>query len=173
MLQESDADLTEILASIDRLLGPRIRDSGLELNLAVPARLSRLWCDERKLKRMLLNLITNAVKATTSGGRITVGVAEETAGIVISVRDTGVGIPPEDLQRVLEPFVQVENALNRRHEGTGLGLALVKAMIEIHGGRIELESELGQGTTVRLIFPRQRLAAPIEDQYDPAGENAA
>jgi signal transduction histidine kinase len=173
MLQESDADIAEILASIDRLLGPRIRDAGLRLNLEVPAHLSRLWCDERKLKRMLLNLITNAVKATPSGGHIDVSVADEAEGIVLSVRDTGVGIPPKDLQRVLEPFVQVENALNRRHEGTGLGLALVKAMIEIHGGRVELDSEVGKGTIVRLIFPRERLAAPFEDEYGPAGENAA
>jgi signal transduction histidine kinase len=173
MLQESDADIAEILASIDRLLGPRIRDAGLRLNLEVPLHLSRLWCDERKLKRMLLNLITNAVKATPSGGHIDVGVADEAEGIVLSVRDTGVGIPPKDLQRVLEPFVQVENALNRRHEGTGLGLALVKAMIEIHGGRIELDSEVGKGTVVRLIFPRERLAAPFDDEFGPAGENAA
>ncbi|HWC64229.1 MAG TPA: ATP-binding protein [Rhizomicrobium sp.] len=172
MLQESDADIGEILTSIDRLLGPRIRDAGLELDLEVPPRLSRLWCDERKLKRMLLNLITNSVKATPSGGRIAVRVTDEDAGIVVSVKDTGVGIPPEDLERVLEPFVQVESALNRRHEGTGLGLALVKAMIEIHGGRIELQSEVGRGTTVRLIFPRERLATPIEDEYG-TGENAA
>jgi signal transduction histidine kinase len=173
MLQESDADIGETLASIDRLLGPRIRDAGLELNLKVPPPLSRLWCDERKLKRMLLNLITNSVKATPSGGRIDVEVGDEAEGIVVSVRDSGVGIPPEDLERVLEPFVQVESALNRRHEGTGLGLALVKAMIEIHGGRIELQSKVGKGTMVRLIFPRERLAAPIEDRYDPAGEDAA
>jgi signal transduction histidine kinase len=173
MLQESDADIGEILTSIDRLLGPRIRDAGLELNLEVPPRLSRLWCDERKLKRMLLNLITNSVKATPSGGRISVGVSEEEAGIVVAVEDTGVGIPPEDLERVLEPFVQVESALNRRHEGTGLGLALVKAMIEIHGGRIELRSRVGRGTMVRLIFPHERLATPIETPCGRAGEDAA
>jgi signal transduction histidine kinase len=173
MLQESDADISEILTSIDRLLGPRIRDAGLELDLEVPLELSRLWCDERKLKRMLLNLITNAVKATPSGGRIAVRVTDEDAGIVVSVKDTGVGIPAEDLERVLEPFVQVESALNRRHEGTGLGLALVKAMIEIHGGRIELQSEVGRGTIVRLIFPRERLAKSLDDQYDPRGEDAA
>jgi signal transduction histidine kinase len=173
MLQESDADIGEILTSIDRLLGPRIRDAGLALTMTVPPRLSRLWSDERKLKRMLLNLITNAVKATPSGGRIDVGVSAEAAGIVISVRDTGIGISAQDLERVFEPFVQVENALNRRHEGTGLGLALVKAMVEIHGGSIELQSEVSKGTTVRLIFPPERLAAPIGDQYDPAGEDAA
>jgi signal transduction histidine kinase len=173
MLQESDTDIPEILASIDRLLGPRIRDAGLELRLAVPQHLSRLWCDERKLKRMLLNLLTNAVKATPSGGRIEVSVAEAAEGIVVGVADSGIGIPQQDLQRVLEPFVQVEGALTRRHEGTGLGLALVKAMIEIHGGCIELQSEVGRGTTVRLIFPRDRLVRSDEGEYGAVGESAA
>ncbi len=74
------------------------------------------------------------------------------------MRDTGVGIAEADLARVLEPFVQADTTLSRRQEGTGLGLALVKAMVEIHGGSLKLESELGKGTQVRLLFPRERVS---------------
>lgn len=167
-LQESETDIAEVLASINRLLGPQIRDAGLQLGQRLPEHLSRLWCDERKLKRMLLNLITNAVKATPAGGRIDIEVTEARTGIVISVQDTGVGISKEDLTRVLEPFVQVENSHSRRYEGTGLGLPLVKAMIEIHGGNISLESELNKGTIVQLMFPRDRLATSAESAYQPS-----
>jgi signal transduction histidine kinase len=166
-LQESETDIAEVLTSINRLLGPQIRDAGLQFSQSLPEHLTRLWCDERKLKRMLLNLMTNAVKATPAGGRIDVEVSDTPAGIVISVHDTGVGISKEDLPRVLEPFVQVENSFSRRHEGTGLGLSLVKAMIEIHGGNIRLESELNKGTIAQLIFPRDRLATSTECAYQP------
>jgi signal transduction histidine kinase len=164
VLQESESDIAEVFASINRVLGPQIRDAGLELRLTLPKDLPRLWCDELKLKRVLLNLMTNAAKATPTGGRIDVEAAEMDSGMVITVTDTGVGIAKRDLKRVLEPFVQVENSLNRRHEGSGLGLPLVKAMVEIHGGRFELESELRKGTTVRLTFPSERVAAPGDVQ---------
>jgi len=167
-LEESETDIAEVFASINRLLGPQIRDAGLQLGQRLPEHLSRLWCDERKLKRMLRYLITNAVKATPAGGRIDIEVTEARTGIVISVQDTGVGISKEDLTRVLEPFVQVENSRSRRYEGTGLGLPLVKAMIEIHGGNISLESELNKGTIVQLMFPRGRLATSGECAYQPS-----
>jgi signal transduction histidine kinase len=164
LLQESEADIAEVMVSVNRLLGPRIRDAGLEFNQNLPPHLSRLWCDERKFKRMLLNLLTNAVKFTPSGGKIDVDVSESPAGIVVSVSDTGIGMAKADLPRVLEPFVQVDSAFSRNSEGTGLGLPLVKAMIEIHGGSLLLESEPNKGTTVRLVFPRERLVAPVEDE---------
>src|SRR6185295_6297797 len=117
-----------------------------------------LWCDERKVKQMLLNLVTNAVKFTPSGGTIDVEAGAGADGFFLEVRDSGVGIPEQDLQRVLEPFVQADTTLSRRQEGTGLGLALVKAMIELHGGTLKLDSELGRGTQVRLSFPKERLS---------------
>jgi signal transduction histidine kinase len=169
LLQESEADIAEVLVSVNRLLGPRMRDAGLEFSQNIPPHLMRIWCDERKLKRMLLNLLTNAVKFTPSGGRIDVDVSQTDAGIIISVRDTGAGIAEADLPRVIEPFIQVDNALSRRSEGTGLGLPLVKAMIEIHGGSLVLESKVNMGTTVKLIFPKERLMAPVahENPEDP------
>ena len=156
-LQESEVEVREVVDSIARLVGPRVRDSGVELCGDLPGNLPRLWCDERKLKRMLLNLVSNSSKFTPSGGRIIVHAAAEGDGLAIIVADTGVGIAKADLGRVLEPFVQVESTLNRRHEGTGLGLPLVKAMVEAHGGSLVLESEVGRGTTVRLRFPSERV----------------
>jgi signal transduction histidine kinase len=156
-LLECEVDVAEVVAALLRLIGPKARDAGLVLRDRLPQGLSRLWCDERKLKQMLLNLLSNAVKFTPAGGTIELEVAETPAGFAISVRDTGIGIAKSDLGRVLRPFVQVENSLSRRHEGTGLGLTLVKSMAEIHDGSLTLESELGRGTVARLAFPPERM----------------
>jgi len=158
LLFESDVDIHQVAAGIERLLGPRARDAGIQLNIRFPADLPLLWCDERKLKQMLLNLVTNAVKFTPAGGTIDIETGVAADGFFVAVRDTGVGIAETDLARVLQPFVQADTTLSRRQEGTGLGLALVKAMVEIHGGSLKLESELGKGTLVRLLFPRERVS---------------
>ena len=159
-LMETEVDVCDVVAALLRLIGPKARDAGLVLHERVPPGLPLLWCDERKLKQMLLNLLSNAVKFTPTGGTIELAVADTPAGLTLSVRDTGIGIAKSDLGRVLRPFVQVENALSRRHDGTGLGLTLVKFMAEIHDGTLALESELGQGTTARLTFPPERVIAP-------------
>jgi signal transduction histidine kinase len=163
-LQESDVDVRAVVKSLQRYMGPRIRDGGIILNDLLPADLPRLWCDQRKLRQMLLNLLTNAEKFTPPGGRIDISASQGPEGFTLSVRDTGAGIDKADLARVILPFVQGESTLARRHEGTGLGLPLVKAMIELHGGRIELESVPKEGTTVRLIFPRERSGVRESEQ---------
>jgi signal transduction histidine kinase len=114
---------------------------------------------------VLLNLITNSVKFTPAGGSITVSASYEAEkGITITVADTGIGIAAADLERVTKPFEQVDSSFSRQHEGTGLGLPLVKAIMELHGGSLELKSELGVGTQVTVIFPPERVLAqsPIE-----------
>jgi signal transduction histidine kinase len=154
-LHEDEVEVTAAIRSACRLIGPKARDAGVELREQVPEGLPRLWCDGKKLKQMLMNLMGNAVKFTPTGGCVEVSVAT-CSGIDIEIRDTGIGIAATDLPRVVQPFVQVSNALNRRYDGTGLGLALVKAMIEAHGGSLELDSELDRGTTARLRFPSER-----------------
>jgi signal transduction histidine kinase len=161
-LLENEVDVRHSVAALVRLIGPKARDAGLEFDEGLPNDLPRLWCDERKLKQMLLNLLSNAVKFTPSGGRIAIEAAASSAGMMLSVRDSGIGIAKTDLARVLQPFVQVDNALSRRHEGTGLGLTLVKSMIELHGGSLRLDSEFGQGTTARLNFPPERVIDFVE-----------
>ncbi|HEX4616303.1 MAG TPA: HAMP domain-containing sensor histidine kinase [Stellaceae bacterium] len=117
--------------------------------------------DQTKFKQVLLNLLSNAVKFTQPSGRVIVDCKrDEHGGLVISVKDTGVGIPREQLEKVLEPFEQVEDHLTRRNEGTGLGLPIAKALIELHGGELTLHSELNVGTTAELRLPRERIDVP-------------
>jgi len=172
VLFESNVDVQQVAQGIERLLGPRARDTGITLMIRIPADLPLVWCDERKLKQMLLNLVNNAVKFTPSGGLVEISAHVEPGGFVLGVRDSGIGIAQSDLDRVLEPFVQAETTLSRRQEGTGLGLALVKSMIEIHGGRLRLESTLGNGTSAELVFPAERISASrddgLGDQHHPA-----
>lgn len=165
VLLESEVDVHRVLDGLKRLIGPRARDVGLDLEDRIPAEFPHLWCDERKLKQMLLNLLTNAVKFTPAGGKIAIEGRHDETGLAITISDSGIGMARDDLPRVLQPFVQAENTLGRRREGTGLGLALVKAMMEIHGGSIEIQSELGAGTAATLKFPPARVMTtpPVED----------
>jgi signal transduction histidine kinase len=157
-----------VIGALMRLIGPGARDAGITLNNLLPEDIPHLWCDERKLKQMLLNLLSNAVKFTPSGGRIDIACSSDASGLTLSVQDSGIGIDETDLARVLQPFVQVDNKLSRRQEGTGLGLPLVKAMIEIHGGSLRLESQPGKGTTAWLTLPVDRvMSMPVEENYAP------
>jgi signal transduction histidine kinase len=117
-----------------------------------------LTADRVRLRQVLLNLLSNAIKFTTDGGRITLRARPENAGRVrIAVTDTGIGIAPADQHRLFQEFVQLDASPSRRYEGTGLGLALSKRLVELHGGTIGVESQLGQGSTFWFIVPR---AAP-------------
>ena len=110
------------------------------------------------LRQMLLNLLSNAVKFTKRGGRITLsGKLAADGTLALSVSDTGIGISAADLPSALANFGQIENVLDRYHEGTGLGLPLVASMAELHGGSLQVESEPGVGTTVTIWFPKERL----------------
>jgi signal transduction histidine kinase len=111
--------------------------------------------DERKIKQILLNLFSNAVKFTPDGGRIGVRAGLTDAGVEIAVTDTGVGIAPEDHATIFEEFRQVGNDYGRKREGTGLGLALTRRFVELHGGRIRVESEPGKGSTFTFTLPER------------------
>ena len=115
-------------------------------------RLGAIRADERKLKQVLLNLLSNAIKFTPEGGRIEVRAAPVDGSVEVSVTDTGVGIAPEDQQAVFEEFRQVGPAA-KRVEGTGLGLALSRKFVELHGGRISVRSEVGRGSTFTFTLP--------------------
>jgi signal transduction histidine kinase len=159
-LDEDWVDVGDAVTAACRLIGPRAERAQLSVVERIPASLPPLWADERKLKQILLNLVSNSVKFTPAGGRIEVSACIEPAdGLSILVQDTGIGIPASDLQRVLEPFVQVENSLTRSYQGSGLGLPLAAKMTELHGGKLSIASQLGRGTLVRLAFPAERIAA--------------
>jgi signal transduction histidine kinase len=106
----------------------------------------------------MLNLLSNSVKFTEPGGRIEVDAVGDTNGfLVLSVKDTGIGIPVEQIEKVFQPFEQVADHLTRGHEGTGLGLPIAKALIELHGGELVLTSQIGVGTTARIRLPGARV----------------
>jgi signal transduction histidine kinase/FixJ family two-component response regulator/HAMP domain-containing protein len=149
-------ELAELLESCARLVRERAVRAGLDLTLEVVPGLS-VSGDKRKLKQVIVNLLSNAVKFTPSGGRVTLkahplrrGADVRDGDIEISVEDSGIGIPLEDQDRLFTPFTQVDGSLARRHEGTGLGLALSKRLTELHGGVIEVRSTPGQGSTFSL-----------------------
>ena len=164
-LAESTFDSRDPVTDAAKMLRRRIWDAELRLELKLPASMPLLNGDRRRVTQVFLNLISNAVKFTPPGGRITIGAScDEENGLAFTVGDTGIGIAKENLTRVLQPFVQVSGQAGRGKEGTGLGLPLVEMMVRGHGGRFELDSEPGQGTVARVIFPPQRLAG-----YEAAG----
>ncbi|MGF1592358.1 MAG: ATP-binding protein [Kiloniellaceae bacterium] len=170
-LNESAIDLDDLVRRTVALMEAKARDGGLCLSLGLPDHLPRLRGDERAIKQVLLNLLANAVKFTPAGGDILIEVDCVGDTVELSVRDNGIGIAPADQGRVFEPFVQVDSELNRRFEGTGLGLPLVRSLIEQHGGRILLESAPGEGTCVRVRFPAERLI-PAGAASRPSGRQA-
>ena len=106
--------------------------------------------EKAKLRQIFLNLMSNAIKFTESGGAVSLDVAQAAGEIAISVSDTGIGMSPQDVQVALTAFGQVDNRLERKYEGTGLGLPLTKSFVELHGGTLQIDSKVGRGTTVTV-----------------------
>lgn len=159
-LFDEEFDPVGAIESCMRLINERAQDGNIKLSILIPSGLPQIRADERKLKQILLNLLSNAVKFTPEGGRVTIEAqADRNSGFKISVTDSGIGIASEDFNTVLTPFGQVESALARKFDGTGLGLPLAKSLAELHGGTLNLESSVGSGTTVTLQLPPQRLVA--------------
>ncbi|HEX5318788.1 MAG TPA: ATP-binding protein [Stellaceae bacterium] len=155
-LYEDVFDLRDMIRAVGQLTSARICEAGLSNATHLPGDLPLLRADERKTKQVLLNLITNAAKFTPPGGHIEIVGEYTDSGLALTVADTGIGIASDDIGRVLEPFVQVDSSLSRQHQGTGLGLPLVKAIMELHGGSLALDSEVGVGTRVKIVFPPER-----------------
>ncbi|MCD0419318.1 PAS domain-containing sensor histidine kinase [Rubrivivax sp. JA1024] len=135
------------------LLALKARDCGIDLITRAPENLPDVVGDPRSFKQILLNLVSNAIKFTERGGSVTVSAAVEGVRLVLRVSDTGVGIAEEDLKRLGDPFFQAGKTYQRRHEGTGLGLSIVKSLVRMHGGEIEVQSQIDCGTTVTVSLP--------------------
>lgn len=153
----AEIDLVEAIEASLAMVRPRADDKRQTIMVAVPEALPYLEGDERLIRQIVINFLSNAVKFTPDSGRITVfaGTADD-GGLSFGVRDTGVGIAPEDIPKVLEPFGQVATDLKDRHEGTGLGLTLAKKLVESHGGELSIDSTPGSGTVVTATFPPER-----------------
>ncbi len=172
-LYEQQVDLKQIVAACVRLMQERAGSGGVELQVEANDGTDNivLWADMRACKQMLINLLSNAVKFTEAGGRVTVGRRVGPSGdLLLTVADTGIGIAPENIRKVVEPFFQIDGSLARKYEGTGLGLPLVKAFAEMHAGSVDIESELGAGTIVTIRLPAKRLLGPADaDKRRAAG----
>ena len=154
-LVEEKVNIGELVDESIRMMNGKIKAKHINLIVAIDPALPALWGDKRKLRQILLNLFSNALKFTAEGGTITVaGKMDHHHNIQITVTDTGIGIAEADIPRALSVFGQVNRT--KSHEGTGLGLPLCKMYAELHDGKLSLTSKLGVGTSVHIIFPHQR-----------------
>ena len=156
VLHDSHLDVGEIILSVQRLIDHVMTRKKQTLTYTPAAHLPRLRGDARLLKQILLNLVSNAAKFSPEMGNVRVVTGLVEGGIAITVEDDGVGIAPDDLAMVLQPFGQAENAISPKQEGTGLGLPLANGFVELHGGILTLDSAVGRGTRVTVIFPASR-----------------
>ncbi len=163
--------LDELAEDAVRLIKNRAETAGLTVAIEVPA-LPDVEGDYRALKQVLLNLLSNAVKFTPRGGKITLKAESRRDAmgdrIKLSVRDTGIGIAPDDLTRLARPFEQIESQQSKTQQGTGLGLALSKSLVEMHGGLLEIESQPGLGTTVSFLLPIRQSRLIEDDRFAAA-----
>ena len=164
VLSEESFCLGETAEACVRMVRSRAESADVKLQAEIAASPLEVCGDERLIKQSILNILSNALKFTPPNGCVTLKMAREEGGAVaIVVTDTGPGIATEDLPAILEPFRQLESSLTRSFEGTGLGLPLTKAFLELHGGHMEIDSEAGQGTKVSLVLPAERVLSSVAE----------
>ena len=156
-LDEQPFDVVSMLAACERYFADSVAQAGIELNIEMPGEDLTLCADPKRLKQILLNLLSNAIKFTPEGEvRLRTG-RRVGGGFYFCVSDTGIGMSEEHQAKAMQPFQQIDTSLARRYEGTGLGLTLTKSLVEMHGGWLELVSELGRGTVVTVHLPQSRV----------------
>jgi cell cycle sensor histidine kinase DivJ len=164
-----------VIVECCQLLGYKAREMTIDVAVDAPDSLPNLIADKRSLHQIMLNLVSNAIKFSKRGGKVTVSARADASNLVVVVSDNGVGIGTEDLSRIGSPFFQARSSYDRRHDGTGLGLSIVKGLLDLHGGEMEVASRLGEGTRVTVRLPLDCEAArkrgeivPIARQPDKA-----
>jgi signal transduction histidine kinase len=158
-LSEEEIDVIALVDRVVRVMLPEAAKAGVRLDFRIEPNLPRLRAGPQRLQQVLINLLSNAIKFTATGGNVLVMAEARETGMTISVKDTGIGIEPENLARVFERFWQADNGLSRRYGGTGLGLPIACDLVELHGGRLALESRPGVGTTATIFLPADRLVS--------------
>jgi cell cycle sensor histidine kinase DivJ len=158
----------DVLVNSSNMLALKARDNGIELVMRVPEDLPQITGDPRAFKQIVLNLVSNAIKFTERGGRVTIAARVEGSRMALRVTDNGVGIAPDDLKRIGDPFFQAGKTYQRRHEGTGLGLSIVKSLVALHGGEIDVQSKVDEGTIVTIMLPLTFVSS-----VEPSSDNIA
>jgi two-component system, cell cycle sensor histidine kinase DivJ len=156
-----------VIAECCALMTLRAREAGIEVLARLPADLPEIVADKRALQQIMLNLLSNAIKFTDRGGKVTVAAKLEGGELVIAVEDTGVGIASEDLPRIGDPFFQARSSYDRRHDGTGLGVSIVKGLVALHGGAVRVASRVGEGTSVAVRLPLDCTSACARRETKP------
>jgi cell cycle sensor histidine kinase DivJ len=155
------------------LLALKARESGIELTTVLAGELPDIVADKRALNQIMLNLVSNAIKFTDRGGRITIHARHEGNTFAVTVTDTGVGIDSEDMARIGDPFFQARSSYDRRHDGTGLGVSIVKGLVALHGGDMEIASRIGEGTSITIRLPVDCESARRSAEMASIGQGAA
>ncbi len=158
-LREEEVKLTELLDESLLAVEPQAAKGGISLKLRAPEACAIIHGDKTKLKQIIINLLSNAIKFTPSSGSVELSArADADGGLTVAVRDTGIGMASHEIRDAVQLFGQVDNSLSRRYDGAGLGLPLAIQLAELHGGTLTVESAPGQGTTVTVRFPCERVA---------------
>jgi signal transduction histidine kinase len=174
-LREEEIDVAMLVDATLRLFAERAQRHDLRLQTDLPADLPLLRADRQMMRQILNNLLSNAVKFTPEHGAITVRGGMTHESLWLAVADSGIGMAAEDIPKALTPYVQIDSAQNREHRGTGLGLPLVKALTELHGGSLVIDSKPGVGTTITIFFPPERAVAAEDSEQSslPLWQGAA
>lgn len=172
-MKETNIDIINLVENITLSVADYIENKGLSLIFDTDIEEKNITCDPEKIERIILNLLSNAVKFTSIGGKITVNIEDSHENICIRIKDTGRGIPEDKIDSIFKRFVQVDKSLTRDCEGSGIGLSLVKCLIELHNGTISVESELGKGTEFIINIPCRLSEAICEENLscDSIGQN--
>ncbi len=173
-LHIDNVDVEETFEDCARLVRERAENAGLQIVRQIDPATPRLLADRRAVKQILINLLSNAIKFTPQGGEVTLSAKPAGAAgwVVLSVSDTGIGIPPEQIENALSAFGQVDNPFTRSQEGTGLGLPIVKSLVELHSGQFAIESAVGKGTKVTMVMPAQKVDARAQKSETEAAHGS-
>jgi len=156
----------DVIASCEGMLGLQAKQKGLTLTSRIQRDLTEVVADQRAVQQVLINLASNAIKFTDSGGVVVIDAARQGEMLKLTVSDTGIGIPADKIDLLGRPFMQVQNDYTRRYEGTGLGLSLVKGLVELHGGSLVITSKPGEGTVVTILLPADGSGQPLSSCED-------
>ena len=153
-MEMKDISIKETLDSVIDIIAPQVKEKNISLKINSKIRFDKMKADQGQIERVFLNLLSNAVKFTPENGRITISIDEKEDDTQFSIEDTGIGIPPRDIPKVFQDFFRADNALDQKIKGSGLGLSLVKKIVEAHRGKIWFDSELGKGTRFTFTIPK-------------------